>query len=306
MSDQDERKHRTEGEEHAPEQQPRKTPPATVPKEEKDSTISLLDLMRETTGSEEPGLPEEDTAEIPTPLFVTPPEEDDPTVTITGDATPQAPTTPKPSPLPLSQEAMRAPSERPLEYDPEATEVQPRVAFSPARPAAPAEEAPTEIHTVDSPSPIPPAATRQVTRRSAPVQPPKRQPTPVRMARPAAKRNWGGCAIRLFLFLLIAGIVLLTLSIAGAAMGYTAIARTLPRPSELSARASTFETVRIFDRTGNLLYSQADPNTGNRLYVPLNRISPHLINAAMKGKKGDEVRKTFKDRLEEVQKKNES
>ena len=31
-----------------------------------------------------------------------------------------------------------------------------------------------------------------------------------------------------------------------------------------------------------------------------------LLNAAMKGKKGAEVRKTFKDRLEEVQKKNES
>ena len=31
-----------------------------------------------------------------------------------------------------------------------------------------------------------------------------------------------------------------------------------------------------------------------------------LLNAAKKGKKGDEVRKTFKDRLEEVQKKNES
>ena len=31
-----------------------------------------------------------------------------------------------------------------------------------------------------------------------------------------------------------------------------------------------------------------------------------LLKAAMKGEKGDEVRKTFKDRLEEVQKKNES
>ena len=78
MSDQDERKHHAEGQESAPEQQPRETPPATTPEEEKDNTISLLDLMRETTGSEEPGLPEEDTAEIPTPLFATPPEEDDP------------------------------------------------------------------------------------------------------------------------------------------------------------------------------------------------------------------------------------
>ena len=31
-----------------------------------------------------------------------------------------------------------------------------------------------------------------------------------------------------------------------------------------------------------------------------------LLNAAMKGEKGDKVRKTFKDRLEEVQKRNES
>ncbi len=86
---------------------------------------------------------------------------------------------------------------------------------------------------------------------------------------------------RLILFTLIASVVLFTLGIAGAAMGYTAIARTLPPPSELSARASAFETVRIYDRTGNLLYSQADPNTGNRLYVPLDRISPHLINATI-------------------------
>ena len=81
--------------------------------------------------------------------------------------------------------------------------------------------------------------------------------------------------------LLIAGVVVLMLSLAGATMGYTAIARTLPPPSELSSRASSFETVRIFDRNGALLYSQADPNTGNRLYVPLERISPHLINAAI-------------------------
>lgn len=282
MSDQDERKQSAERQEHAPEPRSREIPPATTPDEEKDSTISLLDLIRETSDSDEPGLSEEDTAEIPTPLLVTPLEEDDPTITIGGDPTPQVPTTPKPSPLPLSQEALRTPSDRPLEHDPEATEVQPRVAFSPAQPATPVDEAPTEVHIVDSPPQAPPRAdAREITRRSAAMHPPRRQPAPVRVATPASKRNWGGCVVRLFLFLLIAGIVLLTLSIAGAAMGYTAIARTLPPPSELSARASNFETVRIFDRNSNLLYSQADPNTGNRLYVPLDRISPHLINAAI-------------------------
>ena len=66
-----------------------------------------------------------------------------------------------------------------------------------------------------------------------------------------------------------------------AAVGYSLVARDLPRPSELRGRASTFETARIYDRNGQQLYALADPNTGNRTYVPLDRISPLLIQATI-------------------------
>ncbi len=66
-----------------------------------------------------------------------------------------------------------------------------------------------------------------------------------------------------------------------AAVGYSLVARDLPRPSELRGRASTFETARIYDRNGQLLYALADPNAGNRTYVPLDRISPLLVQATI-------------------------
>lgn len=66
-----------------------------------------------------------------------------------------------------------------------------------------------------------------------------------------------------------------------AAIAYSFVARDLPRPSELRNRASTFETARIYDREGQLLYALADPNAGNRTYVPLDRISPWLIQATI-------------------------
>ena len=67
----------------------------------------------------------------------------------------------------------------------------------------------------------------------------------------------------------------------GLAIGYISIARQLPSPTELRGAASTFETARIYDRAGNLLYSLADPNAGNRTYVPIAQIAPDLINATI-------------------------
>ncbi len=270
MSDQDEKRDPPQEQDSTPEQLAPETSPATPADEKNESTISLLDLIRETKDSDDPGVPEEDTAEIPLPLIVTLPEEDDPTVTITPDPSPQDS---KPSPMPLSQQELRTPTERPLVYDPEATEVQPRVAFSRPQAGSPVEERPTEIHERGASTGVPlAAATSGSTRRSIPDQPPDQQQAPALVTGSPPSRNWGGCLGRLILFTLIAGVVVFTLAITAAAMGYTAIARTLPPPSELSARASAFETVRIYDRNGNLLYSQADPNTGNRLYVPLDEI----------------------------------
>jgi len=62
---------------------------------------------------------------------------------------------------------------------------------------------------------------------------------------------------------------------------YFRIASTLPSVAELRSRASQFETTRILDRRGNILYEINDPNAGKRTYVPLEKISPYLIAATI-------------------------
>ncbi|HOR78382.1 MAG TPA: transglycosylase domain-containing protein, partial [Anaerolineaceae bacterium] len=76
------------------------------------------------------------------------------------------------------------------------------------------------------------------------------------------------------LFLLIIGIVFV-------GMQYFRIASTLPSVAELRSRTSQFETTRILDRNGNILYEMVDPNAGKRTYVPLERISPYMIAATI-------------------------
>ncbi len=254
-------------------------PPAGEKDGGDETTVSLLSLMHDMSDEADDDKTEpleEETAEIPTPLIVTSPrDEDSPTVTIAGGTSATRPSAKEP-PQPAAPDSGEPPATRPLERDPEATEVQPRIAFPGSQTIVPPEEAPTEIHT--------PARRDRKPSQAAVVQPPASgkkiaAPSPVPAAR--APRNWSGCIGRFILFTLITGVVLIMLGVAGSAVGYTAIARTLPSPTELSARASSFESVRIYDRNGNLLYSQADPETGNRLYVPLEEISPELIRATI-------------------------
>jgi len=62
---------------------------------------------------------------------------------------------------------------------------------------------------------------------------------------------------------------------------YYQIASALPDISDLRQRASQFETTRILDRNGNVLYEILDPNAGRRTYVPLEKISPFLVAATV-------------------------
>jgi membrane peptidoglycan carboxypeptidase len=62
---------------------------------------------------------------------------------------------------------------------------------------------------------------------------------------------------------------------------YNKIAATLPSVTDLQQRASTFETTRIFDRNGGLLYEILDPNAGRRTFITLDKISPYLIAATI-------------------------
>lgn len=62
---------------------------------------------------------------------------------------------------------------------------------------------------------------------------------------------------------------------------YYQIATELPDIQDLKDQASQFETTRILDRNGNILYEILDPTAGRRTYVPLEKISPYLIAATV-------------------------
>jgi penicillin-binding protein 1C len=62
---------------------------------------------------------------------------------------------------------------------------------------------------------------------------------------------------------------------------YYRIASTLPDIDDLRQNASQFETTRILDRDGNVLYEILDPNAGRRTYVSLDKISPYLLAATI-------------------------
>jgi len=112
----------------------------------------------------------------------------------------------------------------------------------------------------------------------APSQPTGIRPTASRT--PFFKRS-GGCLLRAFIIVVFGMVGLGLLGGSIALYQYYAIARTLPSVSDLRERASQFETTRILDRNGNVLYEIIDPNAGRRTYVPLDKISPYIIAATI-------------------------
>lgn len=92
--------------------------------------------------------------------------------------------------------------------------------------------------------------------------------------------NWG-CFLR-GLIAIIFTIVLIGL-LAGSyfVYRYYLIASTLPDVGDLQNRASQFETTRILDRNGQVLYDILDPSAGRRTYIPLSEISPNLLAATI-------------------------
>ncbi|MCL4835136.1 MAG: transglycosylase domain-containing protein [Caldilineaceae bacterium] len=92
----------------------------------------------------------------------------------------------------------------------------------------------------------------------------------------------GVAALFLALFLAVAGVVG-----AGAATVfgiYTFYAQQLPDASVIENQQDEFETVRIYDRTGqHLLYESVDPRPfrGDRTYIPLAEMSPAVVQAAV-------------------------
>lgn len=94
-------------------------------------------------------------------------------------------------------------------------------------------------------------------------------------------KNPKGCIVYgllgLIFFVIIVGIIVLSLFI----IQYFRIASDLPSVDDLRAYASQFETTRIYDRNGNLIYEIIDPNAGRRTHVTLDEISPYLIAATI-------------------------
>jgi penicillin-binding protein 1C len=100
----------------------------------------------------------------------------------------------------------------------------------------------------------------------------------VRRRAPSGRAAWG-CLLRGFITSLFVVVAVVILLLAFVLIQYYRIAATLPSVEDLRARASQFETTRILDRNGNLIYEINDPSAGRRTFVPLDEISPYMVAA---------------------------
>lgn len=90
-----------------------------------------------------------------------------------------------------------------------------------------------------------------------------------------------GCFFRMTLLAILAGIVVVLMGGAFIVYEYYKIAATLPSVADLQQRASTFETTRIYDRNGDLLYELLDPTEGRRTFITLDKIAPVMVAATI-------------------------
>ena len=94
--------------------------------------------------------------------------------------------------------------------------------------------------------------------------------------------NWersAGCLLRLSIAGLFLMVILGLIGTSFLLFQYYRIAATLPPVDDLRQKASQFETTRILDRNGNVLYEILDPTAGRRSYVSMDNISPYLVAA---------------------------
>ncbi len=90
-----------------------------------------------------------------------------------------------------------------------------------------------------------------------------------------------GCALRLVIATLFIVIFVIVAAGSWLVFQYFTIARSLPPVDQLRAHAAQFETTRILDRNGDVLYEIIDPNAGRRTFVPLSKISPNVVAATL-------------------------
>ena len=96
---------------------------------------------------------------------------------------------------------------------------------------------------------------------------------------------WVGQSFLGMFSLILASVALVVGSGIAVAYGvYNTYAAQLPDASIIESQQEEFETVRIYDRTGqHLLYESVDPRPfrGDRTYVPLHEMSPWVTKAAV-------------------------
>jgi penicillin-binding protein 1C len=131
---------------------------------------------------------------------------------------------------------------------------------------------------------LPPAAhrTRPGVKKKTPVQKPRSKV--LTWWKEKGPGGWGinqtwGCFLRMLVIALFCAVVLAIIAGSLAIFHYNRIAATLPEVQDLRDQAAQFETTRILDREGNVLYELLDPNAGRRTYVTLDEISPYLVAA---------------------------
>lgn len=128
--------------------------------------------------------------------------------------------------------------------------------------------------------PVPP----ETIKNSQPVPAVPKRPsthTSKRPERPIKKGKQAGCFIRAIIGILILALVGVFILGAVAIFQYFSLASSLPEINNLSEKTSQFETTRIMDRNGDLLYEMISPTAGRRTYIPLEKISPYLIAATI-------------------------
>ena len=93
----------------------------------------------------------------------------------------------------------------------------------------------------------------------------------------AAEKKKSGCLKAAVVGLLICLLLLLC----GSFFFYVYFVTQLPDVSDLRAKASQFETLRIMDRQENLLYEIVPPEAGRRDHVTLDEMSPYVLAAVI-------------------------
>jgi len=97
----------------------------------------------------------------------------------------------------------------------------------------------------------------------------------------ASASEWQRPFVRGLAIVLVSALLVLCVGSGALVAAYAYVAARLPSPEELSIRASTFESTKIYDRNGVPLYEVFDPNGGRRTEVPLWRVPQNVIDATI-------------------------